>query len=92
MVIKNADSVLNQRILAEIEMEEEVRKETVGKWHSGIPEKRRKKVIFGPNVENLALNARMACGHLNLCCDGGIPDDFFTNNSRYRKKGSFISE
>lgn len=54
--------------------------------------RRREKVEFGLNIETLSLNARMACGNLNLCCDDGIPDDFITDNAKYRKKGSFISE
>lgn len=87
-------SAVNQRIIDEIEIEENVRKRiSEASKNLGIqPKRRRKKIEFGLNIETLSLNARMACGNLGLCCGEGIPEDFLTSSAGYRKKGSFISE
>ena len=54
--------------------------------------RRKEKLEFGVNVETLSLNAMQTCGVLGLPGEERLPDDFFTNNKKYRREGTLISE
>lgn len=64
-------------------LSEKISKEMDKKVPNKRGRKKKEKVIFEPNIETLSLNS--------LNPEGNLPEDFFTNNSKYRKPGSEIS-